>query len=363
MRENHAANSLAEEIQMRNIRKVAVNARIAAVLCLLEFLANFSVVFIWIIIVGSSSAGGLTNAITWYYVILPFTHLMNTSYNKDRVVDDGWKSVILNAVKSICRCITCSICAGANNAWKSDEEPKDSKESESDDNMITTSNTIQDHHNKNNRKKRKSRGANVKEPDVSIISLENESNETDQRACTSNGKYCAYGESVNKNTIRSQSSTDSESNDYNATKSQRLKKGEALLSGMWHNLGDEEAYTHYFKQLLELEYPINKPTVDHYNSFSVIPFHQASLNPKSLHTKHSEINQKIQRTYPKYAKSLKNSRFNENPLNVDFIIEFEERMTRRQNRLEGFLINCDDENAYENFINSFVSFEEGLVQN
>ena len=363
MRDNHAANSLAEEIQFRNIRKVAVNARIAAVLCLLEFLANFSVVFIWIIIVGSSSAGGLTNAITWYYVILPFTHLMNTSYNKDRVVDDGWKSVILNAVKSICRYITCSICVDPNHAWKSDEEQKDFKESESDDNMITTSNTLQHHHKTINRNKRKSRGSNSKEPDLSIISLENESNETHQRACTSNGRYCTYGESTNKNTIGSQSSTDSESDDYKVTKSERLKKGETLLSGMWHNLGDEEAYTHYFKQLLELEYPTNKPTVDHYNNFNVIPFHHASLNPKSLQTKHSEVNQKIQRTYNKYTKSLKNSRFNENPLNVDFIIEFEERMTRRQNRLEGFLINCDDENSYEHFINLFISFEEGLVQN
>ena len=345
MRDNPAANSLAEDIQIRNVRKVAVNARIAAVLCLLEFLANFSVVFIWIIIVGSSSAGGLTNSITWYYVILPFTHLMNTSYNKDRVVDDGWKSVILNAVKSIWRCLTCSIYFDKNNGWMSDEEQKDSEESKSDDNIIK--------HNQ-----RKPRGSNFKEADVNIISLENESKETDQKACTSNGRRCAHSESTNSNKICSQSSTDSESDDYKATKSQRLKKGEALLSGMWHNLGDEEAYTHYFKQLLELEYPTNKPTVDHYNSFLVIPFNHASPNAKSFQTKHSEIDQNSKRT-----KSLKSSRFDENPLNVDFIIEFEERMTRRQNKLEGFLINCDDENAYENFINLFISFEEGLVQN
>ena len=350
MTNNHAANSLAEEIQIRNIRKVAVNARIAAVLCLLEFLANFSIVLIWIIIVGSSSAGGLTNSITWYYVILPFTHLMNTSYNKDRVVDDGWKSVILNAVKSICRCLTSSINVDKNNGWMPDEEPKECKESESDNNIIK--------HNQ-----RKPRGSNFKEPDVSIISLENESKETDQRACTSNGRYCTHSESTKENKICSQSSTDSESDDYKATKSQRLKKGETLLSGMWHNLGNEEAYTHYFKQLLELEYPTNKPTVDHYNNFNVIPFNHASLKEKSFQTKHSEVNKKIQKTYNKYPKSLKNSRFNENPLNVDFIIEFEERMTRRQNRLEGFLINCDDENAYEHFINLFISFEEGLVQN
>ena len=213
------------------------------------------------------------------------------------------------------------------------------------------------------RNQRRPKESTIKEPDVSIISLENELNETDQRACTSNGKYCPYGESTIKNNICSQSSTDSESDAYKATKSQRLKKGETLLSGMWHNLGDEEAYTHYFQQLLELEYPQNKPTVDHYNNFNVIPFNHTSPNAKSFQTKHSEKNQKIQGTYNKYGKSLKNSRLDENPLNVDFIIDFEERMKGRENRLEGFLINCDDENSYEHFINLFISFEEGLVQN
>ena len=351
MSDNHAANSLAEVIQIRNIRKVAVNARITAVLCLLEFLANFSVVFIWIIIVGSSSAGGLTNAITWYYVILPFTHLMNTSYNKDRVVDDGWKSVILNVVKSICRCMKNSKYVDANHGCTSDEEPKDSKGRELDESMIQ--------HNK-----RRPKESKIKEPDVSIISLEKESNGTDQRACTSNGNFCANGESMKKSNICSQSSTDSESDDYKATKSQRLKKGETLLSGMWHNLGDEDAYIHYFQQLLELEYPTKKPTVDHYNNFNIIPFnHASSSNTKSIQTKHSEINQNIKTTYNNYTKSLKNSRFDENPLNINFIIEFDERMKQRKNRLEGFLINCDDENAFEHFIELFISFEEGLVQN
>ena len=97
--------------------------------------------------------------------------------------------------------------------------------------------------------------------------------------------------------------------------------------------------------------------------FMLSPFNYASPNAKSFQTKHSEIYQNSKRTNEKYTKSLKSSRFDENPLNVDFIIEFEERMTRRQNRLEGFLINCDDENSYEHFINLFISFEEGLVQN
>ena len=161
MEDNPAANSLAKEIQIRNVRKVAVNARIAAVLCSLEFVANFAIAFVWIVLVGSSSAGGLTNAMVWYYVILPFTHLMNTSYNKDRVVDDGWKSVILNAVKSICRSFSKS--------RTSDEEPKDSKDGKLEDKKIP-------HHEK------KQRRSNLPEPDLSIISLENETHETTQRA-------------------------------------------------------------------------------------------------------------------------------------------------------------------------------------
>ena len=103
--ENRAANSLAENIQNRNIRRYAVNARITAVVWGLEFIAILCVVVIWIFIVGTSSTGGLTNAMAWYYVILPYTLLMNTEYNKDRVIDDGWKSVVLNSVKSLFRCI------------------------------------------------------------------------------------------------------------------------------------------------------------------------------------------------------------------------------------------------------------------
>ena len=130
MQDNHAVNSLAQEIQIRNSRKVAVNARIAAVLWSLEFVANFSVALLWIVVVGFSSATGLTNAMVWFYVILPFTHLMNTSYNKDRIVDDGWKSVILNVVPPICRCIS--------KTQTSDEGPKDSKDGE-----LKEKNTVQ----------------------------------------------------------------------------------------------------------------------------------------------------------------------------------------------------------------------------
>ena len=34
----------------------------------------------------------------WYYLILPHTFLMNTSHNKDLIVDNGWKTTLRNAL-------------------------------------------------------------------------------------------------------------------------------------------------------------------------------------------------------------------------------------------------------------------------
>ena len=33
-----------------------------------------------------------------YFVILPYTFLMNTRYNKNRVVEEGWKNVLRNVI-------------------------------------------------------------------------------------------------------------------------------------------------------------------------------------------------------------------------------------------------------------------------
>ena len=344
LRGNHAANSLAEEIQLRNIRKVAVNARITAVLWLLEFAANFSVVLVWIVINGSSSHGGLTNSMSWFYVILPFTHLMNTSYNKDRIIDDSWKSVILNAVKSLFWFIS--------KRTTSEVEKNNSKEGTSNDERIPIEN-------------KQAKESHLQESDISIISIDNKKKETNMNPCTSNGKHSTTDANKVRRSVCNQSSTDSESNGFkNApVKSQRLKKGESLLSGMWHNINNEEAYNHYFKQLLELEYPLFETTDDHFNAFNVVIYHKSLFNTKAWKPKRSEINQKRYETISsKSGKNFKNNWFDETPLNANFVIDLEDRAKMRKNRLEGFLVNCDEESTYEAFINTLISFEEELIE-
>ena len=284
---------------------------------------------------------------------------MNTSYNKDRVVDDGWKTVILNSVKSFFRYFA--------KLFQRDE--KDEQDSEEK----TRSKTIR----AENEQPEQAKKSNFQERDISIISMEDDSNVLDlklpgsvtwnrpvlEAPNTSKGKYSA--QKAKDKIILSQSSTDSDSEDFKVTttKSHRLRKGESLLSEMWNNVNNEEAYSHYFKQLLELEYPSNKTSSSHYKDFNVAPFHQCNYITKKYEPKHSKKCQQTNGSPITCTNDLKNGRFEETPLNVNFVVNAKERQKQRKSRLERFLKNCDGENDYDDFIKVLISFEEELIAN
>ena len=81
------------------MRKLLLNAQITAVISTIE------VLFFVIHIVGVSAAGG-TNSVTTivvmvmymilFMIILPYAFLMNTSYNKERIIEHGFINVIKN---------------------------------------------------------------------------------------------------------------------------------------------------------------------------------------------------------------------------------------------------------------------------
>ena len=99
--DNAAARSLSEVNQRHNMKLVALNARVTFVVWILETIANISVLTLWMFVYGATSFGTLTNSMMWYYLIISYTFLMNTSYNKDRIIEDGWKIVIMNSLMSI----------------------------------------------------------------------------------------------------------------------------------------------------------------------------------------------------------------------------------------------------------------------
>ena len=89
------AEAIGESATKRNLRNVFVNAQIKAMVSLIE--ASMSLVFCIMIYLTIRVTYGSTAVMAFLYmVILPYSFLMNTSHNKNRIVDHGWKNVVNN---------------------------------------------------------------------------------------------------------------------------------------------------------------------------------------------------------------------------------------------------------------------------
>ena len=73
-----------------------VNAQVTAVTSIIEVFGNVLQWTIWIFITKFAGHGTLIQSILLYFVFLPYAFLMNTSENKNRIVEDGWLNVLKN---------------------------------------------------------------------------------------------------------------------------------------------------------------------------------------------------------------------------------------------------------------------------
>ena len=77
------------------MKKVRVNAQVKAFVSFIEGFVNILYILI-IAFTVRTSLGTLVMQSVTYLIILPYISLMNTSYNKDRVIENGWKNVLKN---------------------------------------------------------------------------------------------------------------------------------------------------------------------------------------------------------------------------------------------------------------------------
>ena len=81
-----------------------VNVQVTVVIATLETLGNFTNFIVWSVwakVMGENpSFLMLIQALLLNFVFLPYTFLMNTRYNKNRIIEGGWKVVIQNMTKS-----------------------------------------------------------------------------------------------------------------------------------------------------------------------------------------------------------------------------------------------------------------------
>ena len=96
---NRAARSLSKQTQNQNIRTMQVNSQVTAVITIFEAVFQCINMFVYAII-ARRHAGIVTlaPAMLLYFVILSYAFLMNTRYNKNRVVEEGWKNVLRNVI-------------------------------------------------------------------------------------------------------------------------------------------------------------------------------------------------------------------------------------------------------------------------
>ena len=74
-----------------------VNAQVTAVISILELIGNVTYV-IHVILSSGPSFGTFVHGQIPYMIVLPYAFLMNTSHNKNRIVENGWNNVLRNII-------------------------------------------------------------------------------------------------------------------------------------------------------------------------------------------------------------------------------------------------------------------------
>ena len=93
---NANAAELPETTNNRNLRSMKISCQVTAAISLLETLGNIFCTVIWLFTSKYIGNESLLFGLTLYFILLPYTFLMNTHDNRNLVVEDGWQMVMKN---------------------------------------------------------------------------------------------------------------------------------------------------------------------------------------------------------------------------------------------------------------------------
>ena len=373
--DNLAANCLSTINQTRNIRSVEVNSTVAMIIWVIECMANLNLLLIDLFPVDGLIT--LNIVIAWYYVIIPLTFLMNTSYNKDRVVENGWKVVLLNPFVKIRPYFKQPTAFELKRILR--KGPKNEKENV----LIGQNKTIQPSKEANpvvesSPNSKYSDGKNKER--VFIISnkkLDNSKIKVDSVLEVEDIEVIP-STSMNKNNIDPQpqlkrlhaKSSSSDSEPANYTKSHRLQIGENILRHMAEKINEENCYLHYFHQLLEFEDMLKNEPLDPKYEFEITPFpnynnrnvpkvkssfsqiQQSEKNKKRRKKLHSWIHESVA-LEPQIPELSVNN-------NNTFYLEIKSQL--RCDTLKKFELYCEDEEKYDIFLKRLIDVEEEIKE-
>ena len=99
MNPDHSAYlGLSDETHKKNVRTIHVNAQVTAVTTILEFLGNFVNGVIFMVLDGFPEFTSTALFMQLHLISLSYVFLMNTRYNKNRIIEYGWKNVLKNII-------------------------------------------------------------------------------------------------------------------------------------------------------------------------------------------------------------------------------------------------------------------------
>ena len=309
----------------------------------MEFCANICIIIVWSIVYGKTTFATLTTNIIWYYVILPHIFLMNTTHNKDLVVDQGWKTTIQNALSWPVRF----------NMKRSIKDVKQNQclqnsNNETNEKVFTISNSLE-HCERNS-----------ESHDISISEqvIFSSSHETQKKKLDSD-------KSQEPTSMRSSSIETTFSENQRLNQGHRLYYGEQILQRMMNSIKVESSYLHYFRELLRLEEMLKSDDdigeefkIQDLDQLQKVKFEQAKSS------KFIDVNTSLD---AKYKNNYVNNRSkNSKPEHIDpmtnLMFSKTKRIKLRQQVMNKFHSFCISEEAYSDFLNLLINLEEDFIK-
>ena len=356
--DNLAAVSLTRDTQARNARKVRINANVTFFIWILEWMANITTFIASFFALKFSIFPEY--ALIWYYVVLPNTYLMNTSHNKDRIVDDGLGAVLRNALRSpfdfnttrttffIQIRLGLESLRGKTLVSKVVDSETSSKSIEKPDPTSPSGIYV------------------ISKRECSSFAMYNIPNVPSECASTSNG-ITYIEEGIKGNILARTSTSESIQGDENglSPKESHISIGHTILSYMRENVSTEEAYLHYLVQIIDLEDKV-KDKGALWLDFEISPYISDELphTGKATMIKGRGKNKFFLTEYK--SKEFKGSEFATTSiamLKTKLRGSILQRTEMRKTMLEDFSDHCKNEESYEKYLCKLFDFEEDMIEN
>ena len=313
-----ASKCLSRDQNQLNMKKLKVNAQVTATTSFIEMSINIAyIIFVWYN-KGTTFSSLIVGMIS-YQIILPYVFLMNTSHNKNRIVELGWKNVLMNII------------GRPDNSVEPNEEMGNDKH-ESQASKL--------------KKKRKS----SMPPTVN--------NKTYISVISSNA--------LQSNLLKDDSPSQSTSYEKRYVPEDQVKH---IISSMIRCANDEEIYIEYFKKLVDFQDCRKKGTV--YSDVAKEDIFSCACSP----TNHSS--RKPSRRKGNYSGTLRTQRSvqkdrniicNKQPLDTNSVNrlglkgQLKYRVTMRTEILKRLNDSSFKEDTHHNFIEKLIDLEETFVQ-